>query len=125
MRFRLVPVLALILGLHGCATFSLDDAPPPISQLDAWMDSHQYGKVLNVLSKVPQNHPDYVHYAARRNIAEERAKIYEDSILNDVSKAEKNFQNLLITLLHTITWPGRAVVMKWCRINGFQFESVR
>ncbi len=89
MIFRLLAVLALVLGLHGCATFSIDGAPPPVSQLDAWMDNHQYGKVLNVLSKVPQNHPDYIHYAARRNIAEERAKIYENDILKDVSKAEK------------------------------------
>lgn len=99
MMLRLILVLALILGLHGCATFSLD-GPPPISQLDSWMDKHQYGKVLNVLSKVPQNHPDYIHYAARRNIAEERARIYEDSILKDVSKAEEkqDWPNAIATI---------------------------
>lgn len=89
MMARLLLVIVLLAGLHGCATFSLEGPPPSIQELDTWMDNHQYGRVLQALNRVPQDHPDYVHYAARRTAAELRAKQYEESILKDVAKAEK------------------------------------
>ena len=88
MIARLFLLTALLLGLAGCSTFTLNGPTPSIAELDTWLDNNQYSRVLSALQHVPRDHPDYVHYTARRNAAETGAKRYEKSVLANVAKAE-------------------------------------
>lgn len=88
MSIRLLLLIALLLGLSGCANFPLNSQTPSIQQLDTWLDNHQYGRVIAAVRSVPQSHPEYVHYSARRSAAESRAVRYENSVLSDVASAE-------------------------------------
>lgn len=86
MRTVYSAVLALLLA--GCSTFPLRGAPPTIAELDVWLDNNEFGRVVAALNEVPRDHPDYIHYAARRTAAEQRAREYEEKTLGEIAVIE-------------------------------------
>jgi hypothetical protein len=75
--------------LAGCATLQLPGSQPDIQTLDRWLDNHEYGRVIKAIDELPQDHPEYIHYAARRTAALQRASQYEAAVLAEITDDEK------------------------------------
>jgi hypothetical protein len=122
-------ILTLILAslVAGCASLQLPGTTPDIQTLDQWLNSHQYGRVMKTIDDIPQDHPDYVHYAARRTAALQLARQYEASVLAGIADDEKeqDWASAIVQLDEALANYPESYVLKTKRAELFSKQQHR
>ena len=79
-HLKIILILSATFFFSGCAFIhSLDENLP--QQVDVWMQDKEYGKVIDTLAYIGEEHPHYKRLAPLREVALQKAFEYETYIL--------------------------------------------
>ena len=95
-------LIALLLLLTACSTFSQQGSLPSIAQVDKWLENNQYGLALASLERISPNEKMFVAYVNKRKQVKRLASMYEKNILiSSQSDIDKGNWSAAILSLNT------------------------